>query len=667
LADAVKQWERYTVSRSFDYEPDADDDDWEPTPEDYAVLKGIDVDTEYIEDVESRAVRASPDYKASAERIVEVPILQAAPAVSVNAGEDGLAPVRPVIGRVSATERAPSCSEEFQFWMGPDEVVNPFDIVDVEHMRESTTFGLVTNIEHITDAPSHLSNFVSMDFGDVYTEEQTPRTRVNIATVTVMANDSDRDNQGVYMPVQNGSVCRFASQDGILHALGIDKIPPKRRVPAGLISLSNGTSAPVYLDAAFVLGPEAAHINITGISGLATKTSYAMFIIQSILQTVGASDVAVVMLNVKQDDLLHVHNLNEDLSENDRTDWERLGLRPEPFEHVDYLLPVRKGTRPPTANCHGAPPEGHELYAYALRDVVGTADRPGPGIGSLLRAPDSSGTMASIVSEIEHHLHTRSSQWSNVTDWSTLLDGEPLMKDGKSAGIGDIQKNSVGKFRRVMRSTVLQSHSGVFVKQRPQGVCTPGDKVRTIKGGQTLVIDIAQLRDHERALVFSDVITEVHRMYAEESAAVQGNKNGSAHSSPMDDKLPSKVIIFVDELNKYAPPSRGDASAVADYVLDIAARGRSLGVVLVSAEQFMSEVHNQVVGSCATKLVGRSDSAELAKDTYRGIVANDLRAQVTRLGKGYMLLSHPVFRQPVRVKFPQPAYELIGHSGGSTA
>jgi uncharacterized protein len=368
------------------------------------------------------------------------------------------------------------------------------------------------------------------------------------------------------------------------------------------------------------------------------------------------------MLNVKQDDLLHVHKPNPDLTEYDQKEWEQLRLHPQPFEHVSYLLPLAKRTTEPTANCHGIPPQPHQLYAYGLHDVVGTADRPGPGIESLLRTPDSTGTMASMASEVEYRLHTRDSAWRGVTDWNSLLDGEPLVKDGKSATIGEIQKSSVGKFRRVMRSAVLQSHSGIFVRHRPQEVCTPGERVRAIKGGETLVIDIAQLRDHERALVFSDVITEVHRMYTEESGDMQGSHDGRPNN-----KLPSKVIIFVDELNKYAPSGRGEASAVADYVLDIAARGRSLGVVLVSAEQFMSEVHNQVVGSCATKLVGRSDSAELAKDTYRGIVANDLRAQVTRLGKGYMLLSHPVFRQPVRVKFPQPAYELIGHSGGPSS
>src|SRR3989441_9343625 len=88
-------------------------------------------------------------------------------------------------------------------------------------------------------------------------------------------------------------------------------------MPAGLIRMSNGTEAVAYIDVEYVLGPEGAHVNVAGISGLATKTSYVMFLIQSILQTmdrkVGGSsgevkskDVAVVLINVKYNDLLAI-------------------------------------------------------------------------------------------------------------------------------------------------------------------------------------------------------------------------------------------------------------------------------------------------------------------------------------------------------------------------
>ncbi len=107
-----------------------------------------------------------------------------------------------------------------------------------------------------------------------------------------------------------------------------------------------------------------------------------------------------------------------------------------------------------------------------------------------------------------------------------------------------------------------------------------------------------ELAEIKRALVFGHIIKEVYAMYAE---ATVDERND----------LPKQMLIFVDELNKYAPGRRGEGeSSILDYVLDIAARGRSLGVVLISAEQFMSEVHGQVVGNCSTTVIGRKPSRE---------------------------------------------------------
>ncbi len=59
-------------------------------------------------------------------------------------------------------------------------------------------------------------------------------------------------------------------------------------IPVGLYA-AGGLEAPVYLDCDFLLGPEAAHLNITGVSGLATKTSAVEFMLGSIFQTFPSS------------------------------------------------------------------------------------------------------------------------------------------------------------------------------------------------------------------------------------------------------------------------------------------------------------------------------------------------------------------------------------------
>ncbi|MEW6230354.1 MAG: hypothetical protein AB1700_20085, partial [Bacillota bacterium] len=126
---------------------------------------------------------------------------------------------RNVIGKASATEREPNSSERFSFWLAPEEIVNPFDIVEADHMRGTRTFGLVTNIRQITDAPSHLSNFISNDFGSVEVVPQTPREGTNVAEVNVLANydpsEPKRYPMGIYMPVQNDSPVYFADEQGI--------------------------------------------------------------------------------------------------------------------------------------------------------------------------------------------------------------------------------------------------------------------------------------------------------------------------------------------------------------------------------------------------------------------------------------------------------------------
>lgn len=42
-----------------------------------------------------------------------------------------------IIGRVLATEKAPTTIDNFAFWTNPTLILNPFDIVKVEHVNGS--------------------------------------------------------------------------------------------------------------------------------------------------------------------------------------------------------------------------------------------------------------------------------------------------------------------------------------------------------------------------------------------------------------------------------------------------------------------------------------------------------------------------------------------------
>ncbi len=536
---------------------------------------------------------------------------------------------RTPIGRASATDHDPNTSDEFSFWLAPQIIVNPFDIVEAEQYEDSRTYGLVLGLEHRTDAPSHLSNFISNDFGELADEPNTLRQGTTVARAGVLSNDA-----GIYMPVPNEQLVRFADETGIHRALGIDEMRPDRRIPAGLIEMSNGTRAVTYIDRDYVLGPEAAHVNVSGISGLATKTSYAMFLIQSILQNSDASEIAVIILNVKHGDLLMIDQPAVGLEPEQHELWDKLALEPRPFEHVHYLLPHGKDTSSTGKPNSFIVPDRFLIYAYALANTYDKLDL------LFSQVADPSGTVESMVGEIANGLEQKSSQWANVTDWDSLLNGEPLVKEGRSQRVGDIHASSVGKFRRHLRRIVKTRQSGLFVRQLSRNTVDLSREIARLQGGHTYVVDIAKLTDEEQTLVFGDILRTVYALYAEEGTE--------------DYELPKKVIIFVDELNKYAP-ARDEGSPILDQVLDIAERGRSLGVILISAQQFMSAVHGRVTGNAATLVVGRSGSAELAAPAYR-FLDQDVRGNLTRLSKGELLLSHSIYRQPVKIVFPRPAY-----------
>jgi len=543
----------------------------------------------------------------------------------------------PVIGRTSATDRDPNTADKFNFWITADVIVNPFDIVESEHFNSSKTYGLVTNLEHRTDAASHLANYVSNNFGSVTEEPNTPRVGATLAKVNVMMNDGGgkkpdgSPQDGIYMPVENERNVRFAVESGIHAALGIDTMKEENRIPAGLIKMSNEVEAVVYLDKTYVIGPESAHVNISGISGLATKTSYAMFLIQSILQKIDSSEVAVIIMNVKHGDLLKIDEPPKKLDEDQKALWLRLGLEPKPFQNVHYYLPRGKNGE---ANSFVRPRQ-FKIYGYELNDCVDKLDLLFSNI------PDPTETIDSLIGEISNGLmyRTAKSPFAKVQDWQSLLDGPPLSLDGRSQGMGDIKASSVGKFRRHLRRMVKTRTTGVFTNRRTRNEGHLEEEIKKIEGGHTYVIDIAKLQDHEQAFAFGDMVRTIYEMFAESDETLN---------------LPEKVLIFVDELNKYAPAGLRE-SPLIEQILDISERGRSLGVILLSAQQFMSAVHSRVTGNSATKIIGRSTSSEIMQPDYR-FLDQDLKLSVTRLSKGELLVQHAVFRQPIKIIFPKPAY-----------
>lgn len=247
-----------------------------------------------------------------------------------------------IIGKVIATEKNPSTIDYFYFWTNKDMILNPFDVVKVCHLQKSVSYGVVEEISHITDTANFLSDYISSDFGDVLTEERTQRIGMNYVKASVISNTGN-----IYTPLLNDAKVELADENEIAEALGLKNV--KNPITCGYLEMYNGDedriTLPVQMDSRFLIGPEGAHLNISGISGLAAKTSYAMFLLKAIQDKsiTENEDVAFVFFNVKGKDLLAIDQKNEFESEKEKEEtlelYQKLELSTEPFKNVHYYYP----------------------------------------------------------------------------------------------------------------------------------------------------------------------------------------------------------------------------------------------------------------------------------------------------------------------------------------
>lgn len=545
------------------------------------------------------------------------------------------------IGKILATEKVPTTVDEFYFWTDKELIIKPFDVVKVKHIKDSVTFGMVEEISHLTDSSSFLAGYISSDFGDVNAEAYTQRIGMNYVKARVVANDKN-----IYTPVLDGFPVSLANADDVKEALGLKNIDNK--LPCGYIEMyeaPNNITIPVHFNSHFLIGPEGAHLNISGISGLASKTSYAMFLLKAIqdqylVEKKNGETVAFVILNVKGRDLLAIDESNKDLTNEDKKNYKMLDMGTEAFQNVKYFYP--SGEKSGDAVTHSRDFKDQMtvdkafIYKYRFKE-----DRESLGM-LFANVDDPQGTMDSIVTLIENG----DENFNSIDNWVDLLKE---LKERCEAGKKNNTNNTITvaswrKFYRIFNKAFNKSslfHTQVVSAKKEVQL---SQAIKEIRPNETFVVDIAKLDEETQGFVFGDVMKAVNEL-----------KLGQ-----MDDReekdIPSKIIIFIDELNKYASNDVPKNSPILRQLLDITERGRSLGIILFSAEQFKSDIHHRIKGNCATHAYGRTNAIEVSKPDYQ-YVPSVYKSMLTRLKQGEYILQNPIFRSLLNIKFPKPLYK----------
>lgn len=562
-----------------------------------------------------------------------------------------------IIGKTIESEKYPITMDEFWFSIVPGKIIGPFDFISVENIYNTVTIGIVKELRTIKSSDVTISSQYS---GQNYNLRDNPNNKENyvnqgirIARVAVMTNahinnihsDSKNTNgMNIRMPVDIDKEVRFANEKEILIALGIPKMEDP--VMAGIIEMTNGQQVAIPIAMSYLAGPDTAHINATGVSGN-LKTSYLMFLLHSMYQKlVKNKEVAIIIFNTREDDLLYIHEREENITERDNRLYKTLQLSPDPFDNVTYFLPRGKDGKPISVHV----PSNFRTYSFELRDIYDRLD--------LLLSSESYDpryNLYAIINYIYESWPIKDKSDNVVNNWSDLLryaDYPPEIVGHKSMYLHFLRY--IQKFKR----------SSLFTDKRETSIYI-GNEIKKIKGGDVYVIDIAMIPTLEvQSLVIGDVMKNIDELYSsrysfeEEHYLNQESENGIKINIESKYSKPKYIFIFIDEINRFLPStsSLGQRSPVAEQIIKTIIAGKSRNTILLSAQQFKSAVDPFLHDNTGIHMIAKLGLSELSNSSY-SMLDDITKGNIAQMDKGEIVMIQPAIRYPVKVVFPRPPFK----------
>ena len=539
----------------------------------------------------------------------------------------GAPPLTARIGRVLGTEDATplqfSVALDDGAYLQLDDVV--VTVRSVPGVGPVMTAGVVTQVRARHEGASFSSDVFLIADGVLPAEVQ------EIAEVTTTRVDPE-----CYVPPRPGEIARRATGAERAQALYFDAMD--RRIPVGL----GRDGSPVYVNLEFLDGTRGAHVSISGISGVATKTSFALFLLQSIFCSgvLGPRSVnaKALVFSVKGEDLLFLDHANIKLDDDMRAFYTELGLPAEPFTSAGFYAPPLAADMAGRPNVAGRT-SGVSAFWWTLAEFCSRELLP----YAFADAEDERNQYTMVIHQVAARLRMDASPAG--TDGAVVVDGITVrtydeLVDLIVSKVSDDATRSVwagpvtglgtiNAFIRRLRSS-LRSLRAIIRGDLPG---SPGREISTANQRIT-VVDLHNLPERAQRFVVGVVL------------AVETARKEAAGPGGL-------LFTMIDELNKYAP--RDGNSPIKDVLLDIAERGRSLGIILIGAQQTASEIERRIVSNSSIKVVGRLDPAEASRPEY-GFLPPSQRTRATLAKPGTMFVSQPEIPIPLAVQFPFPSW-----------
>ncbi|MEV0729210.1 ATP-binding protein [Polymorphospora sp. NPDC050346] len=551
-------------------------------------------------------------------------------------GEIGTEGAGEPVGRVLGTADATPLS----FWtaVAPDSFLQLDDVVvtrrELPDREPVTIAGVVTQVRARHEGAQFDSDVFAIADGTLPAQVQ------EAAEITTTRVDPE-----VYVPPAPGAPVHRAEGDARARALHFDRM--ERRIPMG----TGRDGVPVYLNADFLDGQRGAHVSISGISGVATKTSFATFLLYSVFRSGQLGGDAVnakaLIFNVKGEDLLFLDHPNARLDEATVAAYAKLGLPAGPFPDVRVYAPPRVGDPNGTPDVTSRT-AGVDSFYWTLSEFC--ADGLLPYV--FADADDERQQYTMVVHSVAAHL----ARHARPADGGISLDGVRIGSYGDLVDHVVEQVNDEETRREWAGSAVGLGTVNAFARRL---IGSKKDLARLIRG------DLATRRPHTINTADSAQVTvvDLHNLPDRAQRFVVGVtlKNEFTRKEKAGTAKPL-LFVVLDELNKYAP--REGSSPIKEVLLDIAERGRSLGVILVGAQQTASEVERRIVTNSAIRVVGRLDPAEASRPEY-GFLPPAQRQRALLAKPGTMFVNQPDIPVPLCLEFPFPAWATRKSEAGN--
>jgi DNA helicase HerA-like ATPase len=503
---------------------------------------------------------------------------------------------------------------------------------------------------------------LASDTQRIYGSKTMPGSRVRTVTAQIL-----RTTPELWMPPLPGSEVWLARGEERRIALFQDRMEGQS-LTVGL----DHSDLPVAIDWTFLNGEKGAHVSVSGISGVATKTSYALFLLYMLTQTQPGRQLLgnhvahtkAVIFNVKGGDLLHIDRPNSRFTGDERAQemWRALGVAdPRPFEGTRFFVPPSRASGEIAAGyVRGRNDGDYRVYGWTPFEFIRR------GLLQFVFSESREQTQVPFVVDHIKAALVRHALPSAHTPGAVIMRDNPQHRardferaaesfaasQAVQAGPGDTEVKDLSELidflvRKIEddqnngTTTWVQRTAGntheAFLRRLMAMNRRLGHLIRCDVAPLSLdmninVVDINSLHDDAQRFVVGAVLDQIWQ------------EKQTTGRNPLR-------FIVLDELNKYAP--REGRSPIKEILVDIAARGRSLGVILIGCQQNASGVEGAIVDNASIKVVGRLDAGHA--DEYRFLSA-ELRSRSTRFLPGTMVLQQPTVPAPIPIYFPFPPY-----------